>query len=557
MSDAPQSSSLLHKVQTRLRIMSLAEALTISSIVALALALVLVLCVRLLGLFPVLSTDLRWLLIIPAFAAIGAALFHRRVEQQTAAREIDQHANTKDLFLTLSSISTSAGDYQPLVTQSAEDRAAKIAPAEVVPFVIGPPIFRIIGAAGVLLLAIWLLPQLDPFGKVEAATRVEKQKTEIQTIRKEALTRKDRLKKEAERAAEESKEIDDMIGHLKQDFRKMQPKKSESNAKVLDTHRMDVGDKWKAAAGDKQLRQMMNQPISRQQLSGSRNQKTNEWLKELQDGKTDMLQKELKQAQQTMQAMMEAKTPEERQKLANQLQKDLQNLNSFAKNKANSKAMADALSKAMKALKASQPGENAEQLELSQDAMEALKASLELSEKEMEQVAQAAKDLKKLDDALETLRKAQELNNQQQLDGSRCEGCETMEDYAALYAQMMGEGEGGEGDKERNEGGNRGVGRGGETPEDDSDPEGYKTEKEKPQVQAGKILLSIKTKEYAEEKDFDPEKMREYQKSISDLKSSVQSAIDTEEIPPGYVESIKGYFDKIEVVDPNLTKESR
>ena len=72
------------------------------------------------------------------------------------------------------------------------------------------------------------------------------------------------------------------------------------------------------------------------------------------------------------------------------------------------------------------------------------------------------------------------------------------------------------------------------------------------QIQAGKILLSIKTKEYAEEKDFDPDKMREYEKNISNLKSSVQSAIDSEEIPPGYVEGIKGYFDKIEDVDPKL-----
>ena len=42
--------------------------------------------------------------------------------------------------------------------------------------------------------------------------------------------------------------------------------------------------------------------------------------------------------------------------------------------------------------------------------------------------------------------------------------------------------------------------------------------------------------------------MREYQDSISNLKSGVQSAIDSEEIPPGYVEGIKGYFDKIDKV---------
>ncbi|MEZ6124400.1 MAG: hypothetical protein R3C49_14675 [Planctomycetaceae bacterium] len=553
MSTAPRSTNLLNHVRTRLWLQSVLRAVLVSGIVTLILALGTLLTVRLLGVLPTLSGDLRWLWFLPAVAVLGALVFHRRVEQHSAARAVDQHAKTHDLFLTLTSLNGSAGEYQPLVTSAAESRADRIVPAEVAPFQGDKRIIALLGLAALVAVAAWQLPQFDPFGHVEAATKQEKQKAEIVAIRQEAKTRKDRLKKEAERAAEQTEEIDARLENLKQDFRKMQPKQSEANAKVLDSHRMDIGDKWKASASNEQLRQMMNQPISKQQLGGSRNQKMNEWLKDLQEGKTESLQQQLQQAQQTMQAMMEAKDPEERKKLADQLQKDLQDLNSFAKNKAGSKELANALSKAMKALQAGQqPGENGEKIELSKDAMEALKESLELSEQEMEKVAQAAEDMKKLEDALSTLQKAQELNQKQQLDGARCEGCETMEDYAELYAQMMGEGEGGEGDKERNEGGNRGVGRGGETPEDNSDPEGYKTEKEKPQVQAGKILLSIKTKEYAEEKDFDPEKMREYQKSISDLKSSVQSAIDTEEIPPGYVDGIKGYFDKIEKIDPQL-----
>ena len=282
----------------------------------------------------------------------------------------------------------------------------------------------------------------------------------------------------------------------------------------------------------------------------------NEWLKELQDGKAEGLKQQLNKAQETMQAMMEAKDPETRKKLAEQLQNELQDLNKFAKDKAGSKELANALNKAMKALRATnKPGEKGEKIELSKEAMEALKESLKVSELEMERVAQSAEDMKKLEKALETLQQAQKLNQEGQLDGGKCEGCESMEDYAELYAQMMGQGGAGEGEgeKDRNEGDGGGVGRGGETPEDDSDPEGYKKEKEKPQIQAGKILLSIKTKEYAEEKDFDPEKMRQYQKSVNAIKESVQSAIDSEEIPPGYVDGIKGYFDKIEKVDEGLT----
>jgi tetratricopeptide (TPR) repeat protein len=553
MTDAPKSTTLLGRVKTRLQIVSVAKALYAASVAVLAVAVAVVLLIRLLGLIPQSQEQPLWLLSIPAIAVLLAGIFHRRVEQQTAARVVDDHAKTKDLFLTLSSLSSSAGEYQPLVTSSAEQRAEQIIPDDVVPFRFGERVARVVAVAAAFALAVLLTPQLDPFGKVEAATKTENQKKEIEAIHKDALSRADRLKKEAKRADEESGEIEARVNEMKSDFRKMQPKKVDSNTKVLDSHRMDLGDMWKSVSND-QLRRMMNQPISKQQLGGTRSQKMNEWLKDLQEGKTESLQQELKKAQQTMQAMMEAKDPEERKKLASQLQRELQDLQKFAKDKAGSKELAAALSKAMKSLQAAKnPGENPQQLELSKDAMEALKQSLELSEKEMEQVAQAAKDLKKLEDAMKTLQQAQQLNQKGQLDGAKCEGCESLADYADMYAAMMGEGAG-EGDKDVNDGG-RGVGRGGESAEDDSDPEGYKKEKEKLQVQAGKILLSIKTKEYAEELDFDPEKMRQYQKSISSLKSSVQSAIDSEEIPPGYVDGIKGYFDKIENVDPKLKAE--
>lgn len=558
MTDAPKSSSLIQKVRSRLRVTSVARALFVSTTVVLGLALATVLCVRLLGLIPKSQEQYVWLLTLPVAALLAAALFHRRIEQQSAARAVDQHAQTKDLFLTLVSLNQSAGEYQPLVTSSAEQKADGIAPAEVVPYRVDERAALPLGIGAVLTLLILFLPQLDPFGKVEAATKAEEEKKEIKAILKETRKRTETLKKEEERSEEESEELNDLIKKMKTDFRKMQPKKKESNARVLGEHRLELNDMLKSAAGNKQLREMMNQPISQNQL-GTRSKKMNEWLKELQEGKTDKLKQQLQKAQETMSKMLEARTPEERKALANELQKDLQDLQRFSKDKAGSKELTDALSKALKSLQTARKpgekksGESGEQQELSEEAMQALKESLQLSEKEMEKVAKSAEELKKLEEAIKTLQQAQKLNQQEQLDGSKCEGCETLQDYAEMYAQLMGQdGQGGEGDKDRNEGGDGGVGRGGETPEDDSDPEGYKTEKEKPQIQAGKILLSIKTKEYAEEKDFDPDKMREYQKSISNLKSSVQSAIDSEEIPPGYVESIKGYFDKIEEVDPKL-----
>ena len=93
------------------------------------------------------------------------------------------------------------------------------------------------------------------------------------------------------------------------------------------------------------------------------------------------------------------------------------------------------------------------------------------------------------------------------------------------------------------------------TPEDDSGFESYKDEKTKSRIKAGKILLTIKTKEHADETDFDPDSLRKYQASVDSLKDGVQSAIENEEIPLPYVDAIKSYFDKIEDVDPDLKSE--
>ncbi|MEO2031326.1 MAG: hypothetical protein ABGZ35_04490, partial [Planctomycetaceae bacterium] len=81
-----------------------------------------------------------------------------------------------------------------------------------------------------------------------------------------------------------------------------------------------------------------------------------------------------------------------------------------------------------------------------------------------------------------------------------------------------------------------------------------KDEKTKSRIKAGKVLLSIKTKEYAEETDFDPDSLRKYQSSVNSLKDGVQSAIENEEIPLPYVDGIKKYFSKIEDIDPALRK---
>jgi hypothetical protein len=549
MSSEPVALTLLNRVQARLRTVNFARSLHRWTLGGLIVACVAVLIVRLAGLLPPDRQRPEWLLVFPVTAALAAWLFHRRVERTAAARAVDQHAKTNDLFLTLATLSSSAGEYQPLVEHSAAAAATRIVPAEVVPFKVQRPVGIQACVLCVLALLVWLIPTLDPFGKVEAATKVQKQKKEIEVIRKVVKTRDEELKSVVQVAEERESKISDKMQELMGALRKMKPAETKPNSQVLQNNRQSLNELWKNVSNE-ELREMLSQSISDQQFGGSRAQKMNEWLKQLQEGNAEQLQQQLDQAQETMESMLEAKTPEERQKLASQLRKQLQDLKKFSSEKAGSKDLENALSQALKSLEAvasqkkngeSEGSESEGELgenEMSQEAQQALKESLELSKKELQEIARSAKDMKQLEEALKTLQQAEKLNKEGQLDGEQCENCNSLSDYAEMYNQMMN-GRGTNGQAER------------DTPgaiqdEDNSDPEGYKDEKSKTQIQAGKVLLSIKTKEAATEKDFDPEELKKYESSVTEIKAGVQAAIENEQIPPGYVDGIKNYFDNLQ-----------
>ena len=546
MSNQPVSVALLNQVQNRLRATSFARALHFWTLGALVLACASVLVVRLLGLLPEDRQPLAWLLVFPAVAASAAWMFHRRVEKTAAARAVDQHAKTDDLFLTLATLSSSSGEYQPLVEQSAAKVATRIVPANVVPYKVERPIGMQAGVLCILALLVWLLPTLDPFGNVEAATKVEKTKKEVELIRKAVKSREEKLSQEVKTAEERDDKLNEQMKELMASLRQMRPTEKKPNSKVLQDHRGSLNDMWKKVSSE-ELREMLSQSISDQQFGGQRTQKMNEWLKQLQQGNSDMLQQQLDSAKETMEAMLEAKTPEDRQKLASQLRRQLQDLKKFSSEKAGSPELKNALNQAMKALEAlaakkqSGEGTSEEEMRMAKEAAEALRESLELSKTELQELARSAKEMKQLEEALKTLQQAEKLNQDGQLDGEECEGCKSLAEYAEKYKKMMA-GMGQDGEAKRDT-------PGAMQEEDDSDPEGYKDEKTKSQIQAGKVLLSIKTKEAATEKDFDPDELKKYESTVSEIKSGVQAAIENEQIPPGYVDGIKSYFDNLESAD--------
>jgi len=100
--------------------------------------------------------------------------------------------------------------------------------------------------------------------------------------------------------------------------------------------------------------------------------------------------------------------------------------------------------------------------------------------------------------------------------------------------------EGGEGDGEGL--GGEGMGEGGVAPEDDSIATDFKTEQSRSPVTAGKVLLSVKTKGLSDKGDAS----KEYKSAVRAIKQGYSEAILHEQVPPGYHEGIKSYFDNFE-----------
>ena len=75
-------------------------------------------------------------------------------------------------------------------------------------------------------------------------------------------------------------------------LRQMRPTEKKPNSKVLQDHRGSLNDMWKNVSSE-ELREMLSQSISDQQFGGQRTQKMNEWLKQLQQGNSDMLQQQM------------------------------------------------------------------------------------------------------------------------------------------------------------------------------------------------------------------------------------------------------------------------
>jgi hypothetical protein len=174
---------------------------------------------------------------------------------------------------------------------------------------------------------------------------------------------------------------------------------------------------------------------------------------------------------------------------------------------------------------------------MSQEALEAAEKSLDLAKLQLDEIAQSAEDLQALEEALKTMQMAKQLNAMDELDGERAEGEMSLEEYAEAYAALLAE-----------LGGIPGEPGGGGAPVDENEDTetGFKTERSKSAVKAGKVLLSMKSKGLGEEGDAN----QQYRALVDEVQQGVSEAIILEEVPPGYHKGIQSYFDAIDEESP-------
>jgi hypothetical protein len=515
---------LIRRTAIRRQIAEFASRCRWGILAAATLFLVLLLTARLLALLPSWFTP-GWLWCIPAIALCVAALFLRRCSPRDLGRLIDKRTGSKELFLTATMIELSEGEFQPIVLTQAEERAAQISPAQIVPFHWQRGARDVLIACAVLTAAVLWLPQLDPFGRDQQRRKIAQQELRMRETKNATLLRAEQL---AQKEAAESEQIQHGLAELEKTFKEAKPDLRETNLKRLAEHQKELGEMWRKVSSELP-RDSFDKAAQR--LGAADAKKAQQIREELKRGDLATTKKEISELRATMQKL--AALPDSAEKRAQQeeLAQRLGSLAQTLSQELNSPKLNAALSRALQQL------DMAKLAQLGQQGMDAARDSLNLAEQELQTLVEMLENARALEEALKNLQMARQLASQCLLDGEACKNCNGMGDYAALYAKLLGS---------RNRigpgmGPNPGLGAGGKAPEDDTLKSAFKSEKTNTALTGGKMLLQWKTKEVGET----GARVDEYRDVVRQVKQGVSEAIASEQVPPGYHATIQKYFDAL------------
>ncbi|MFH5802892.1 hypothetical protein [Alienimonas sp. DA493] len=524
-----------------------------------------------------LSTLIAAAVPVAALLALGLAwAFRDRPTREDAANRADRFAGTKDLFLTAAELERQerAPAFAPLVYADAAARVPAVDPAAAVPF--GLPGRRLIpaGAAlAVLVGVLFLVPRVDPFGAVAAAQEAENAAKKSERTAEEAKRRTEELKR-SRPESELSPEVAAAVEKLAADLKKTKRGEVQANRKKLAERRADLSRAWRNVSAE-QARGLLAEEDGRRTLGLNPDaDERKKWLRDLKEGDAESLREALnRMAAEAAEAANES-DPAARAEKMQALREQARKLENFARNDVGDDRLAEAMRQAGEQLrnaaeqaKAEANGEGSPEAtrEAMNKASEAAKAVLEQAGLEAEKLAQAARDMAELEQALEAARQAGQLNEMGQLDGQEATDAASMAEFLEVYEEMLaesgqqpvaaiegsvrgsGEGEGdGEGDGDGEDSGGEGRGEreevDGRAMEEAPDAKtGFRTEVSQSHLVAGKTLMSLKSKGDSER----GERTTEYMENLARVKDGVDEAIVAEDVPPGYREGIQRYFDAL------------
>ena len=548
-----QSNFLIRRVNRRLHVTAMASRFYLFVLIATGLFIVVLAASRLLGFIPVAIWEPWMVAIAPAIAVLAALVFYRRPDETRAAHAVDKRMQTKDLFLTSGLIEKAAGEFGPLVRADAEKRAPLIRPEAVVPYDFAARSMHVLLAVGTLLLALLVPLELDPFGFKE-----EQKASQVAKNRLEDAVSKTREKKELlaneQVDTKHSEKVEQILNDTGKNFRRMDKNDQAGNFRKLKVQKRVLDGQFKKASEKKKDLTQIASSAAFQRIGANIDTQMNKALQKLKQGEATDMKAEVDKVLKLAAKLAATKDPIENQKLQQQLAAQMQQLND-AMSQAQSSQLADAMQQALQQMNMAQQAAQGQQSQLSQQAMQAMAQSLDLARMQMDQMAQSVNDLDALNQAMNAMNKAMSANSQNALDGSQCHGCNGMSDYVRLYNQLLAQGGGQGRPGQQGQGklnlpirqetggkggafGGPGQGDGGVAPEDPSQATTFKDDKSPTHLKAGRILASLKIPELA----LPGEIKMDYKTALADLQRAIAEAIETEDVPPGYRETIEKYF---------------
>ncbi|MDA0660446.1 MAG: hypothetical protein O3C60_16615 [Planctomycetota bacterium] len=286
---APASRKLLQSVLFRLQVVSLLRSLSLWLLIVGGSFGAFLVASRLLG-WGGAAASWQTLIVMVTMAAVLAFFLRKRPTLADAARHVDAHGKTKDLFLTMASLDSShfgrsgmgqgdlghpdgdghrtAGSYEIIVAGQAELQAPRISPSAAVPVA---PDRRMAYALAVLagsVVGVALLPQWDPFGFLTAANAAQVLKTEL---KEERLATKARVAKVKKNLADrdELSPADQSIESLKTSLQQMKTQQKQPNLAKLNEHQSAIGNQWRTLGAEK-LKSLLSKESALQDFGGGR-----------------------------------------------------------------------------------------------------------------------------------------------------------------------------------------------------------------------------------------------------------------------------------------------